>query len=256
MSRSAMSLLTLALCGAAVVTGQTMLSWTASADTGDVALPDLHGIDALQFAGHGDVRIVTDTTPSLTISGGTGSKIKVSREGTKLVIEVKGWFTGQPKFVLHTAPLSSLQLSGSVELEADQLAGAEVRIATSGATEAKVAKVSAPVVRIHGSGSTELTVAAVAADKLEVDSSGSTEIKLTGVAREQDAHFSGSSDYDALGLVSDRVALRLSGSSEAKVHAVKQLVLQASGGSDVEYAGDPAIEQHTSGSSELHRVSG
>ena len=199
---------------------------------------------------------MTDTTPSLTITDDERSTIKVWREGSKLVIEVEGWFAGNPRFVLHGGPLRSLELSGSVELAADELAGKDVLIATSGSTEAKIARLNAPLVSVHASGSTQLTVAAMATEKLELVSSGSSEIKLAGRAREQKGHFSGSSDYDALGLVSDSVALELSGSTEAKVHAVQRLQLQASGGSEVEYAGDPAVEQHTSGSFELNRVRG
>ena len=138
MSRSTMSVLTVALCGAAVLAGQTLLSWTALAGGSKVAIPDLNGVDALQVKGRGDVQIVTAAAPSLTITDDERSTIKVWREGSKLVIEVKGWFAGDPHFVLHGGPLRSLELSGSVELAADELAGKDVLIATSGSSEAKI----------------------------------------------------------------------------------------------------------------------
>ena len=256
MSRSNITLLTVALCGAAVLVGQSLLGWPVLAATGSTAIPDLHGIDALQFSGRGDVRIVTATAPGLTITNAGRSDIKVTREGTTLVIAVRGWFGGTPTFVLQTTPLRSLDLSGSVELETDQLVGKDVRIAASGSTEATIDKVVAPAVAIRTSGSTELTIEALTADRLDVVSSGSSEINVKGRALAQNAYFSGSVDYDALGLVSERVTLVLSGSTEAKVRAERQLHVQGSGGGELEYAGNPVVEQQTSGSFELRRTSG
>ena len=256
MSRAQMSLLTVALCGVAVIAGQGLLSWSATAGTNGVAIPNLNGIDALQFKGHGDVEIVSDGAASLTITDGNSSNIKVTRDGATLVITVSGWFAGDPHFVLHTTPLRNLELSGSVDLTADQLTGKEVGVRTSGSTEVNIDKLSADVVTIHTSGASELTANGVATAKLAIEGNGSSEINLKGNATEQDARFSGSSEYDAMGLISDRVSLHVSGAIEAKVHAVKQLNLEASGGSEITYAGEPSIVQHISGSVELEHVAG
>lgn len=244
-------------CGAAVLVGQGLMSWRANAGTAAPAvMPDLQGIDALKFKGHGDITLAVDSTPSLTIKSDDRDKIRVGREGATLVIDVPSGVDGDPQIVLRSPALRALMLSGSLDLTAEQLAGTAVQISMSGSTDATVEEVRSTSMRVDASGSTDLTIAKITADKLDIHGSGSSDVNIGGAVREQHGEFSGSTDYDAHGLASDVVDLRLSGSSEAKVHANKQLLLNASGPTEVEYSGSPVIQQHASGSFELTRVDG
>jgi len=90
---------------------------------------------------------------------------------------------------------------------------------------------------------------------LKLDQSGSSDSKLSGRAGNVEIDLSGASDVKGFELTSDICRLKLSGSSDVSITVNNELVVTASGASDVKYKGSGVIKEiKTSGSSSVRRV--
>ncbi len=85
----------------------------------------------------------------------------------------------------------------------------------------------------------------VAAGDLEVTASGGADVALRGSARTARLQASGGSDLDALGLTVDDADVQSSGGSDLAIGVRSRIVGNASGGSDISYAGQPSVVQVT-----------
>lgn len=177
----------------------------------------------------------------------------------------------------------------SLEIEADQnlheyiqteIEGDNLRIYLSkGVRKATTLKINLSVVDIKGlsasGGSDVYTRGILKLNDLSVICSGGSDIRLEietgelkfkasggsdgfikGVAKVFKAKASGGSDIKASGLEAGTCEIELSGGSDAEIHATNELMVKASGGSDVSYKGKPAkIDSNMSGGSSLHHDS-
>ena len=82
---------------------------------------------------------------------------------------------------------------------------------------------------------------AVLWDELSGDVSGASVVAFTGSADSLRLDVSGGSSLDLLGLVVQDADLTLSGGSRGEVLVGRTLAVDASGGSRLEYAGDPQL---------------
>ncbi|WP_289054065.1 head GIN domain-containing protein [Carboxylicivirga marina] len=78
---------------------------------------------------------------------------------------------------------------------------------------------------------------------LKMTTSGGSDIKIKGTTDKLTASSSGGSDISARELKAQTVKVTTSGGSDAIVWAEKEIVANASGGSDITYLGNPEIKQ-------------
>lgn len=135
---------------------------------------------------------------------------------------------------------------GYDELNAIELSGA-VEIANQGSLRSEN-------LEIDCSGAADLTLD-VRVASLHLDLSGAGEIELSGKAKELHMEISGAAEVHADELVSEDVEIDCSGAAMCKVHARKSLDVQASGASEVKYAGKPdKINMDASGASSVEAL--
>ena len=94
----------------------------------------------------------------------------------------------------------------------------------------------------------------VSVRNLEVHVSGGADITLSGDAERLKANSSGGSDLKAFDLVVQEADLESSGGSDIKITVEEELIARASGGSDIEYRGNPRIlDTNTSSSADIKK---
>jgi hypothetical protein len=94
----------------------------------------------------------------------------------------------------------------------------------------------------------------VSVKNLDVHLSGGADITLIGEAERLRADSSGGGDLKAFGLVVQEADLESSGGSDIRITVEEELVARASGGSDIEYRGNPRIlDTNTSSSADISK---
>jgi hypothetical protein len=90
--------------------------------------------------------------------------------------------------------------------------------------------------------------------ELDLEASGGSDVLLKGTAKIVKMEASGGSDLDTYEMKAEKCLVNVSGGSDAKVFATKELNVNASGGSDVYYKGNPAsVNSDVSGSSDIYK---
>lgn len=220
------------LIGAAALGAAQMLTLAGCEDSGSTAhaasldTPNLDGVAQLVFAGSGELEL-RQGAPSLQVISDEADEIEITRDGGELRIRVPSTVDEAPRFVLTLPTLESLDLSGAARVEAGAWQVNELSIEASGATK--------------------LVFANLTGDLLRVESSGASDFTLAGNVREHRLDVSGAADYDASRLQARDVAVDASGASRVKVRASEHLHLVGAGAGSIEYAGNPQIDQDTSG---------
>lgn len=92
------------------------------------------------------------------------------------------------------------------------------------------------------------------AESITVKTRDGSDVDLEGVAVTLNCEASGGSDLNAKKLKTKHVVLNVSGGSDAEVYASESITGRASGGSDVDYFGNPSkIEISSDRSSDVHK---
>jgi len=138
------------------------------------------------------------------------------------------------RYRLQLKNLKELDLSGSLEAEAESI------------------KTGRLVLRISGSG--KIRVPKLETAELDVGVSGSGDIELGGKADRQQISISGSGNYRAGDCASQNTTVDVSGSGDATVWARLTLDAHVSGSGDISYYGSPRINSHVSGSGGIHQA--
>ena len=106
---------------------------------------------------------------------------------------------------------------------------------------------------IAASGGSDVEWNNCANETLAIAASGGTDIEIKGVCTTLTATASGGADVDLDELIAEDVSVAASGGADVHVHALKSLIVQASGGADVEYSGNPITKDiNTSGGADVH----
>ncbi|MFN2127344.1 MAG: GIN domain-containing protein, partial [Anaerolineales bacterium] len=103
-------------------------------------------------------------------------------------------------------------------------------------------------INLSGASVTEMDVSLTEAN---IDMEGVSRLILSGSGEQLEARVSGASSLDAADYVVDYAVINVSGASKARVHAVKELNIDAAGGSSVRYQGDPMITSERSAASSI-----
>lgn len=123
--------------------------------------------------------------------------------------------------------------------------------ATGGSDVMTESKIEVNKLELQAHGGTDLKMV-LSADAIDCTITGGSDADLSGKVRIFSAIASGGSDIRAKELDSEICNLEISGGSDATVMVSRELNVQASGGSDVFYHGNPNIKNvNTSGGSDL-----
>ena len=101
------------------------------------------------------------------------------------------------------------------------------------------------------SGSGDVQAEDVSTDELTVTISGTADVKISGEADSQEIDVSGTGDYQAEDLESKEVKVNVGGTGSAIVSVSDELNAKVSGAGSVEYVGDPTVQQDVSGTGEV-----
>jgi hypothetical protein len=94
----------------------------------------------------------------------------------------------------------------------------------------------------------------ITCNNLEVDASGGSDAKMSGKVVNLKISASGGSDFLGYDLICENVYVSASGGSDAKITVTKELGVEASGGSDVDYRGNAVIKyKNSSGGSSVSK---
>jgi carbon monoxide dehydrogenase subunit G len=103
------------------------------------------------------------------------------------------------------------------------------------------------------SGSGNIEAEDIETDKLAVTINGTGDVKMAGRADSQDIDISGSGNYQAGNLESKEVKIAVGGSGSAIVNVSDELDAKVSGSGSVEYVGDPTVNQDVSGAGRVRK---
>lgn len=146
----------------------------------------------------------------------------------------------RPTQLLITTPsLEHIELSGASEA---YLFESEEMIATGN------------VFTVELSGASMIDIEDIEAKKMIIDASGASSVYVEGTTQELDVDASGSSSIYAVSLEAVEADVDVSGASDARVNVSEALVVEATGASSVEYAGDPSLKSGQSGASDIRKI--
>ncbi|RVT98024.1 DUF2807 domain-containing protein [Mucilaginibacter limnophilus] len=176
-------------------------------------------------------------TVAVTIDDNLQNLVKTSVSGGVLSIKTKKSLcsTQQAQLVIGVRNLEGIDASGAIELYSDgRLNVKDLDLDFSGSSKADL-DLNAANVRTEGSGATEL--------------------RLKGQAGSHRVELSGSGNIDAFNFVVGDYSIETSGASDCKINVLNSLNVNTSGGSSIEYKGNPKnVTNHESGSSEIKKV--
>jgi Putative auto-transporter adhesin, head GIN domain len=130
------------------------------------------------------------------------------------------------------------------------------KIGASGGSDVLVYDaIKSPSLKVDVSGGSDFE-GKVEANNLNIDASGGSDVRISGTAKQLDIDVSGGSDFKGYELAADICNLQASGGSDVYITINKELIADASGGSDVHYKGAGLIREiKSSGSSSIKKVS-
>lgn len=223
---------------------------------------DVADFQAIEFAGSGNLILTQGAEESLTIEADDdvmSSIITEVKDGVLYIHRKKfsGWhFLGRDsiRYELSFKTLESLGLSGSGDVRASNIEGADFAVKISGSGEIDLAGLDVDSLEIRVNGSGELRVGKLMATSLKSRITGSGDVEIGGQVGSQEISVTGSGDHYAPDLQSETVAARIAGSGSVDVWVTDELQARVSGSGDVIYRGDPEVNSRISGSGEVeHR---
>lgn len=183
----------------------------------------------------------------------TGNKLDV-RFRTKL-----GIVSHRPsqRVIVHLQmkTIHGVEINGGGLLEAASVTTEGITLGLSGGSTGNIGNLQATSVDLKNSGGSKMTIDALTTDSLKIDLNGGSHMTVNaGTATTQQASLSGGSHYTARALQSSSANIEIGGGGDAKVWVTESLAVRASGGSHVEYSGNPTLDQRLSGGSGVRHV--
>jgi hypothetical protein len=129
-----------------------------------------------------------------------------------------------------------------------------ISLSASGGSNVKgEGTIAADELDISTSGGSDLALK-VDADSLEISTSGGSDMTVSGSTDRVRVQTSGGSDLHAGDLEAKEANLTSSGGSDIEITVLERLTATASGGSDIQYRGDPAyVDINDSGGADVSR---
>lgn len=198
--------------------------------------------------------------PSLIVRGEERllGNVETVQDGENLVIGIKGMVLHHrnPLQVILVLPeLTSLNLTGSGDTEANGFNGEKVEVSLTGRGTVKFnGRYKHVYASLSGSGDMEMNGGA--SDEVEVEQVGSGDMTVVGSAKQFRVQKSGTGDLDAEHLAADDTVLDARGSGNAVLQARKSVQVSIVGSGDVTVIGNPGertTERTGSGSVEFRQ---
>jgi hypothetical protein len=223
---------------AAVAAELALLSaLAASADAEERETRDLTGFNAVAVGSGIDLTLRQGEPFRVEVSAPDGELAKIVTEVRGNTLDIRrersgvfGWWGGGD--------------SGSVSVTLPAI----VAVTASGGSDVRAeGTLSGTNLELVASGGSDLTVD-IAVTTLEITASGGSDVDVSGSARTASVQSSGGSDLNASRLAVDEADVHSSGGSDLSIEVREKLVANASGGSDINYSGQPRdVEINSSG---------
>jgi hypothetical protein len=217
--------------------------------------------DRIAFHALGKVQIIQGDEEDLTISGEPQAleHVKIDVEGGELVVKLYTWydflFVPRPaNYVIKVKNLHAIQISGSAEIESDELLASVMNLSISGAGKIAIRSLESADVRMSVSGAARMDIDSLVGNQVEIHSSGSGKFLVGGNAESLELRTSGSAEVNAFNLAAQNVRINVSGTGKYEVQALNTLHVSVSGSANVGYHGDPKVTQSVSGSASIYKA--
>lgn len=180
---------------------------------------DVSGFNEVELKGVGNLSLEQTGSESLTVEAEEDvlPKIRTEVENKRLIISPErntSINTTKPiNYKLTVKDLNTLEVSGSGNVEAED----------------------------------------INTDELAVTIGGAGDVEIRGSADSQEVEISGSGEYKAGDLESKEATIDVRGSGLATVNVSDELEAEVSGSGSVEYIGDPMVQQEVSGAGEVRK---
>lgn len=185
--------------------------------------------------------------------------IKFEIEGSTLNIRLYTWYDFL--FLPHTATYSiqtrdieSFSISGSAELDCDQISSPALELGISGSGHFRVKTIKASRLACSSSGSGDFKVDSLESEEVSAGLSGSGRCQFSGTADRLKIRVSGSGSIDAAGLAVRQADIHISGSAHVTCQVSERLDVNVSGAGEILYQGSPQINQSISGSASIRKL--
>ena len=197
------------------------------------------GFEEVVFDGTGDIIIKQGDTESLIIEAEDNviPTIKTSVDNKKLTINYDGTIapTKTPKFYLTVKNISSIEISGAGELNADKLNVDNLNVIVNGAANGNLNNITLK----------ELTVSITGAGKLSA----------SGSADKQTIVVNGAGDYTAMSLATKNTSITINGAGKGTVRASSVLNAVINGFGEINYFGNPEVTKQINGGGQINQAS-
>ncbi len=221
------------------------------------AVTDFHGI----YAGiSGRITLERGSEEGLTIEAKPDTLERIITEVDEGMLRIRqespGWWRDSGPIRIHVTyrDLDRLEMSGSADLDSDDLHADEFAIRISGSSNVAIPALSAQVLVVAVSGSGDLDVDDLDAEAAEVSVSGSGDVQLAGRTESLSVRVNGSGNVDTTELAAAEAEVTVSGSGDVDLWAEDALRVRISGSGDVAYRGQPELTRQISGSGDLKRL--
>lgn len=189
---------------------------------------EVGGFQAIRVSDGIDVYLSQSTEEGVAVSAadiGDRNRIKTIVEGGELKIYLdKGWNWRNKRLTAYVAvkSISKLRAAG----------GSDIIIK---------GKLTCDKLELSLSGGSDFN-GEMAVTDLKVNQSGGSDVHIKGSAVNVKVDASGGSDFKGYDLNAEYAILQVSGGSDATITVNKEMAAEASGGSDVNYKGNPVIK--------------
>ncbi len=160
--------------------------------------------------------------------------------------------------VSATAPFKvdniTFSLSGGSDLKNFTLQCNEFNCRQSGGSDSEVSFVGVNKITVMASGGSDVALKNISAKSVSVGLSGGSDGLFTGATDYFLVSASGGSDVDAVKLAAQTCKAGFSGGSDGTLNVEKELKVSVSGGSDVRYKGNAALQKNSDKSSDVKRI--
>lgn len=217
--------------------------------------------DRISFRALGNVKIIQGEEEGLTVIGEPSAleHVKISVEGNELQVKLFTWYDflfipRSANYVIKVKNLHAVEISGSAEIESQELLSSDMKLAISGSGQIKVGNLEASNLRMSITGAAKIEVDSLTSNQIDVSASGSGKFALVGNAQSLNVRTSGSAEVKAFHLYTQDVNVSVSGSGKYEVYASSNLHVSVSGSASVAYHGDPHVTQSISGSASIYKA--
>lgn len=218
---------------------------------------DVGGFDRVTLTGSGNVFIEQGQTERLSIETDDNiiSLLDVRVRGDELILGVKRGFDVEPSqpitFNLTVKDLNNLKLAGSGAFAVGPLETDSLKVSLPGSGDITIESLAADELRVDLYGSGNINLEDLNVKTIDTSLQGSGDIELEGQTKEEKVVVTGSGNYGAGNLQAKAANISIPGSADVIVWVTKELKVRVNGSGNIQYYGEPMVDQGGLGSGEI-----